>query len=126
MVVGDNIQPVFKQLGIYEDLVAIGKLVTHITTFRQDLSLFMESDYSERQKMYVEIRNLFSRFFFNVGVKLTHLCPTCPQGRLHRVCGSKTGLVRYSLAPSAQGKHPHGQKGSLASAERRGCHDQMC
>ncbi|KAG0342031.1 hypothetical protein BG000_007224 [Podila horticola] len=61
MVVGDNIQPVFKQLGIYEDLVAIGKLVTHITTVRQDLSLFMESDYSERQKMGGSIEFVVAR-----------------------------------------------------------------
>ncbi|KFH66033.1 hypothetical protein MVEG_08134 [Podila verticillata NRRL 6337] len=51
MVVGANIQAVFQQLGIYEELVAIGKPVTHVKTFQEDLSLFMDNDYSERRTM---------------------------------------------------------------------------
>ncbi|KAF9387185.1 hypothetical protein CPB97_002857 [Podila verticillata] len=46
MAISANVKGIMDQLGIYVDIVAIGKPVTHVQTFQSDLSLFMDNDLS--------------------------------------------------------------------------------
>lgn len=62
MAISANVKGIMDQLGIYVDIVAIGKPVTHVQTFQSDLSLFMDNDLSGEAciSMLQSFLNLYS------------------------------------------------------------------
>ncbi|KAG0368292.1 hypothetical protein BGX24_002881 [Mortierella sp. AD032] len=45
MSIGPTLLPIFQQLGIYDDIVAISKYMTHTETFKENLEPFKPQDY---------------------------------------------------------------------------------
>lgn len=45
MSVGPTLLPIFQQLGIYDDILSIGKYITHTETYKESLELYRPADY---------------------------------------------------------------------------------
>lgn len=45
MSVGPTLLPIFQQMGIYDDILAAGKYITHTETYRENLEMYRSADY---------------------------------------------------------------------------------
>lgn len=45
MSIGPTLLPIFQQMGIYDDILAAGKYITHTETYRENLEMSRAADY---------------------------------------------------------------------------------
>lgn len=45
MSVGPTLLPIFQQLGIYDDILSIGKYITHTETYKESLDPYRPTDH---------------------------------------------------------------------------------
>lgn len=45
MSIGPTLLPIFQQLGIYDDIVATSKYMTHVETYNENLESLQRADY---------------------------------------------------------------------------------